>query len=130
MTPYSANRITIDERDIPIDVAIKHREMRIIPQFRSGALAEYDARRRASAVLEVRLADGSYLPAGLEVQLAGASQRYFVGHGGEIFVPDLVAASRFTAELATGRCSFEVEFAAPKEEVLPKLGPFICRQTQ
>ena len=128
LTPYSANRITIEERDIPIDITIKDREMRIIPQFRSGALAQYDARRRASAILEVRLADDSHLPVGSEVQLAGV--RYFVGHGGEIFIPDLVPASRFTAQLATGRCSFDVELVPLKGEVLPKLGPFICRQVQ
>jgi outer membrane usher protein len=127
LTPYVANRITIDERDIPIDVAIRSREMRIVPQFRAGALAEYDARRRTSAILEVRLADGSYLPAGLEVRLAGSSQRYIVGHNGEIFIPDLLAASRFVAELATGRCGFDVEFTAVKNETFPKLGPFTCR---
>ena len=128
LTPYLANRITIDERDIPIDVAIRDREMRIVPQFRAGALAEYDARRRTSAILEVRLADGSYLPAGLEVQLAGSSQRYIVGHNGEVFIPDLLASSRFVAELASGRCGFDVEISTPKNETFPKLGPFTCRQ--
>ena len=128
LTPYLANRVTIDERDIPIDVAIRDREMRVVPQFRAGALVEYDARRRTSAILEVRLADGSYLPAGFEVQLAGSSQRYVVGHNGEIFVPDLLASSRFVAELATGRCGFDVEFTALKNENIPKLGPFTCRQ--
>ena len=62
------------------------------------------------------------------MQLAGTTQRYFVGHDGEIFVPDLLASSRFVAELASGRCSFDVESAAPKNEKLPKLGPFTCRQ--
>ena len=128
LTPYLANRVTIDERDIPIDVAIRDREMRIVPQFRSGTLAEYDARRRASVILEVRLADGSHMPAGSEVQLAGTSQRYIVGHDGEIFIPDLPASARFVAELASGRCSFGVEIGTQKKEELPKLGPFICRQ--
>jgi len=127
LTPYSANRITIDERDIPIDVAINSREMRIIPQFRSGAIAEYDARRRASAILEVKLADGSHLPAGSDVQLVGSAQRYFVGRDGEVFVPDLPSSSSFVAELASGRCGFDVAFAASKTEAMPKLGPFICR---
>ena len=130
LTPYSSNRITIDERDIPIDVAITNRELRIIPQFRSGALAEYDARRRASVILEVRRADGSHLPIGSEVQLVGTSQRYIVGADGEIFIPDLVGSSRFVAELGTGRCSFEVELVAPVKEALPKLGPLICRQVR
>ena len=127
MTPYSANRITIDERDIPIDVAIKDREKRVVPQFRSGTLAEYEARRQASVILEVRLVDGSHLPTGSEVQLAGTSQRYIVGYDGEVFIPDLPASSRFTARLASGQCSFDVEFSRPKES-LPKLGPFTCRQ--
>ncbi len=130
LTPYSANRITIDERDIPIDVAVKDRELRIVPGFRSGALATYDARRRASVTLEVRLADGTYLPAGSEVQLTGTSQRFVVGHDGEVFVPDLPGRSHFTVQLAVSRCSFDVEYAASKRDVLPKLGPFVCRPVQ
>ena len=127
MTPYSANRITIDERDIPIDVAIKDREKRVIPQFRSGTLAEYDAQRRASAILEARLADGSYVPIGSEVQLVGTSQRYIVGNDGEIFIPHLPASARFLVRLDSGSCSFDVEFRSQKE-TLPKLGPFTCRR--
>ena len=127
MTPYAANRITIDERDIPIDVAIKNREKRVVPQFRSGTLAEYDAHRRASAILEVRLADGSHVPLGSEVQLVGTSHSYIVGHDGEVFIPDLPVSSRFTVKLASGHCSFEVEFS-PQKETLPKLGPFVCRR--
>ena len=77
---------------------------------------------------EVRLADGSHMPAGSEVRLAETSQRYIVGHDGEIFIPDLPASARFVAELASGRCSFGVEIGTQKREELPKLGPFICRQ--
>jgi hypothetical protein len=59
LSPYSANRITIDERDLPMDVTIRHRDLQVVPSYRAGTLADYEARRRIGAVLSVRLADGS-----------------------------------------------------------------------
>jgi outer membrane usher protein len=127
LTPYTANRITIEERDLPINVAIKDREMRVVPQFRSGTLAEYDAQKRVSVILEVRLADGSYLPAGSQVQQGGSGQRYTVGQDGEVFIPDLPVSTHFTAQPASGLCIFDVDVNAVPKELLPKLS-VVCRQ--
>ena len=127
MTPYVANRITIDERDLPIDVAIRHREQHAVPQFRSGALVDYDARRSMSVTLEVHGPDGRHLPAGTEVALVGSTQRFMFGDNGELFVPDLPAMARFVVESRSGRCSFEVRLEAPPTEAFAKLGPYQCR---
>lgn len=127
MTPYVANRITIDERDLPIDVAIRHREQHAVPQFRSGAFVNYDARRRISVTVEVQGPDGRHLPAGTEVVMAGSTQRFLVGDNGEFFVPELPVPTRFAVEGRPGRCSFEVRLDAPPTEALAKLGPYQCR---
>jgi outer membrane usher protein len=127
MTPYVANRVTIDERDLPIDVAIGSREQNVVPKFRSGILINYDAKRRISAILEVQTTDGRHLPAGTEVSLADSNRRFTVGEKGEMFVPDLTARSRFVAQLREGTCGFEVKMEAASAEVLPKLGPFVCQ---
>lgn len=126
MTPYVANRITIDERDLPVDVAIRSRELRVVPAYRSGLLASYAARKRVSAILEVQGTDGKHLPAGTEVAMQDSPLRFVVGDGGEMFVPDLPPRARFIVERRSGSCTFEVDMPSPPIEVMPKLGPFVC----
>jgi outer membrane usher protein len=128
LSPYSANRITIDERDLPMDVTIRHRDLQVVPSYRAGTLADYEARRRIGAVLAVRLADGSPLPAGITVRSHDVVQSFVSGHNGEIFVPDLPPSARYTAQLANGRCSFIAGYTAPPKEAIPTLGPFVCTE--
>jgi outer membrane usher protein len=130
LSPYSANRITIDERDLPMDVTIRHRDLQVVPSYRAGTLADYEARRRIGAVLAVRLADGSPLPAGVTVRSHDVVQNFVSGHNGEIFVPDLPPSARYTAQLANGRCSFIAGYTAPPKEAIPTLGPFVCTEVK
>jgi outer membrane usher protein len=130
LSPYSANRITIDERDLPMDVTIRQRDLQVVPRYRAGTLANYEARRRIGAVLAVRLADGSPLPAGVTVLSDGSAQNFVSGHAGEIFVPDLPPSAHYTAQLAGGRCSFSAGYTAPPKEAIPTLGPFVCTEVK
>ena len=100
MTPYTANRITIDERDIPIDVAIK-----IVKSASSRSFARVRSPNTMRTDVPVQYSKcGSptahTCPVGSEVQLVGTSQSYIVGHDGEVFIPDLPVLSRFTVKLA------------------------------
>ena len=128
MTPYVANRVTIDDRDLPIDVSISTRELNVAPQFRSGALINYDARRRRSVILEVLGPDGRHLPAGTEVSLADGTRRFTVGEEGEVFIPDMPALAQFIARRRDGLCGFEVRFETAPPEFLAKLGPYQCQR--
>jgi outer membrane usher protein len=130
LTPYVANRITIDERDLPLDVVIRHRELHVVPQYRAGVLASYDAHRRVSVVLEVFGPDGRHLPAGTNVQLEDPEAPLLVGDNGEMYVPDLPAVARFVATWRGVQCRFEARLEAPPSELLPKLGPYHCREAR
>ncbi len=124
--PYLRNRITIDDRDVPIEITLDAKERYVAPYYRSGVLIDFGARRALNALLEVRLADGAPLPAGAEVRRAAGAATYPVGTGGEVFVADLGAGGEFVAEWAGGRCRFVVEVAKGPHETLPRLGPFTC----
>lgn len=127
MNPYVSNRITIDERDLPMDVTIRSREQRVVPAFRSGTVVHYEAVRRVSAILEVRTEDGQHLPAGSEAAMDNSALRFIVGDAGEMYVPDLPTAARFTVDRPGSACAFEVRLPATQHEIQPKLGPFVCR---
>jgi outer membrane usher protein len=127
MTPYVANRITIEERDLPMDVSIRSREQRAAPQFRSGILIDYEARRRVSVSIEVLGLDGKHLPVGTEVALADSALRFVVGDNGEMFVPDMPSYARFVTRLQGRDCAFEVRLAAAPPEAFSTLGPYQCR---
>jgi len=127
MTPYVANRITIEERDLPMEVSIRSREQRAAPQFRSGILIDYEARRRISVSVEVLGPDGRHLPVGTEVALADSALRFIVGDNGEMFVPDMPSFARFVARLRDRDCGFEVRLATAPTEAFSTLGPFQCQ---
>ena len=127
MTPYVANRITIEERDLPMEVSIRSREQRAAPQFRSGTLIDYEARRRVNVSVEVLGPDGRPLPTGTEVALVDSALRFIVGDNGEMFVPDMPSFARFVARLRDRDCGFEVRLAAAPTEAFSTLGPYQCR---
>jgi outer membrane usher protein len=128
--PYARNRITIDDRDVPIEITLGAKEREVAPYYRSGVLIDFGARRVVNAIVEVRLPDGMPLPAGAEVRRSGSAATYPVGSGGEVFVADLGAGGEFLAEWAGGRCRFVVDAATLPHEPLPRVGPLACAATK
>jgi outer membrane usher protein len=124
LSPYMATRVTIDDRDLPIEVTLPARERQVAPYFRSGAIVDFAARRLANALVEVRLPDGTALPAGSLVQREGGKSSYPVGDGGLVFIDDFVGAAPYVAQWSGGRCRFVVD--APQADVMPRYGPVVC----
>jgi len=125
--PYSANRITIDDRNVPIDITLATRELLVAPYFRSGVIADFGARKVLNALVEVRLADGKPLPTGTEVTRRDSPVAYPVGEGGEVFIADLALGVPYDAQWAGGRCQFVVTADAKSPDPVPRLGPVACR---
>jgi len=124
--PYARNRITIDERNVPIGLTLNAREQLVAPYYRSGAVIDFGVRRAASAILEIRLPDGSPLPSGAVVRRDDGAATYPVGSDGEIFVPDLDRATSFAVDWSGGRCRFTVDASVLPRETLPHVGPIAC----
>jgi outer membrane usher protein len=124
--PYLRNRITIDEKAVPIHVALATRDQFVSPYFRSGVIVDFGAHRLVNATVLVRLPDGRPLPSGAEVRLPGSRVTYPVGNDGEVFIQDLAYGTRYEVEFAGVSCTFEVAAATSATEDLPRLGPFTC----
>jgi outer membrane usher protein len=126
MMPYTDTRITVEDQDIPIDIALRANEQRVAPYYRSGVIADFAARRVVNALLEVRLPNGKPLPTGADVYRAGDDLTYPVGRDGEVFIADLINGSVYVAEWSGGRCSFVVKVDPVPAEPIPNLGTFVC----
>lgn len=124
--PYSANRITINDRDVPIEITLDTRERLIAPYYRSGVVVDFGARRVRNALVEVRLPDGRPLPTGAEVRRRDGGVAYPVGEGGEVFIADFARGVPYVARWNGSRCRFAVEPGAETAEPIPRLGPVPC----
>ncbi|MFZ3140571.1 fimbria/pilus outer membrane usher protein [Polaromonas sp.] len=129
---YVANRVVIDDRDIPIDYVIADKELNISPPLRSGSVIRFD-------VMRIQATTGR-----LAVQVAGQAQAaeyidLFVmndgkevttptGRGGEFYIENLKPgrhAARFM--LGERRCAFELT-VPPSQEMLIDLGELhVCQ---
>jgi outer membrane usher protein len=126
--PYSANRVTIDDRNVPIDVTLATRERLIAPYFRSGVVVDFGARKMLNALVEVRLPDGRALPTGAEVMRRDGTVAYPVGEGGEVFIADLAVGVPYDVRFDGGRCQFIVAAEVRTPDPLPRFGPIACMQ--
>ncbi len=126
MYPYAPNRITIDDKAVPIDITLGVREFTVAPYFRSGVIVDFGARRQVNATLAVRLPDGRPLPSGAEVSRQDGAFSHPVGADGEVFVADLAFGTPYVVEWAGGRCSFTVPKPDADPGPMPRLGPYTC----
>jgi outer membrane usher protein len=123
---FDRNVIRIDDADLPLDVQIAETEIAVRPFARAGALVRFDVRRERGVLIQVRLEDGSALPAGALVRIAGRADMYVAASGGEVYVPDLAGAATFEASWGGGRCSFEARVPETGDPQ-PRLAGLVCR---
>jgi outer membrane usher protein len=122
---YDNNRISIDQRDLPMDAEIATLKLDAIPYFRSGIDVKVPIRRSRGATLTVHLEDGSAVPVGAMVNIVGNDAACVVGYGGQVYVVGLGATTRLRASWGKEACEFDVTFT-PSAEPLPDLGTFTC----
>jgi outer membrane usher protein len=129
---YQENVISIEQADLPLDVAIDAMQMAAVPHYRSGVLVKFPVVRAHGAVLKVVQEDGTALPAGALVALAGNDEPAPVGMQGEVYVTRLGSQNHLRATWTgfAGGAGHACEFDAPfvsSDDPLPHLGPFICK---
>jgi outer membrane usher protein len=128
--PYSPNRITINDADVPIDIMLGGREQLIAPYYRSGVVVDFGARRVTNALVVVRIADGRPLPTGAEVRRPDSGIVHPVGSDGEVFIADLRWGVSYVARWTGGQCRFVVNEPAGQLEPIPRLGPVVCARRE
>jgi len=123
---YVANRVAIDDRDIPIDYVIADKELNISPPLRSGSVIRFDVTRIQAITgrLFVRVAGQAQAAEYLDllVTIDGKEMIVPTGRGGEFYIENLKPgrhAARFV--LGQHRCAFELT-VPESPEMLINLG--------
>jgi outer membrane usher protein len=101
MRAYDINRVSIEERDLPLDAQVDKLKMEAVPFFRSGLLLDFPVRRSHGATLSIRLDDGAPMPSGAIVRIAGRDEEFPVGLGGEAYLTGLEGRGKARAASST-----------------------------
>ena len=123
---YEDNRISIEQSDLPLDIAVESLSMKAVPAFRSGMLLDFPIERSRGALLTVMLENGEPLPSLAMVQAEGQTDTFPTGLRGEVYISHMADQNRFHATWAGGTCEFDAAYT-PSADPLPRLGPFECR---
>jgi len=124
---YEANRIRIDENDLPLDVQLAASDVAVRPFARSGVLVAFDVRRERGVLMKVALEDGRPLPAGARVLADGGAAPAVAVSGGEVYLPGLIGTVALTASWEGGTCSFTA-IVPDNDDPQPRLDGLVCRE--
>jgi outer membrane usher protein len=126
LRPYQKNPIRIEQADLPLDAGIQGLQVDAVPYARSGLALTFPVSRASGALLEIRLADGSPLPAGAEVFVDGQASPFPVGLRGEVYLTGLQSGNRLQARWSGQSC--DILLTVPESsDPLPHLGPVTCK---
>jgi outer membrane usher protein len=122
---HELNKISVDNGDLPISAQVHSDVLQVVPSYKGVAAATFDISRDLSATMQIRLPDGSPLPAGIDVVGENRSSPLITGYGGTLQIDRPRAGERFEANWRTGHCSFTVG-PIPTTGTLPQIGPYTC----
>lgn len=123
---YQANRVAIDDRDIPIEYLIGEKEIYVSPPLRSGSLIRFEVSRMQAVTGHLRVKVGAesrpaeYLD--LSVTVNGKVEISPIGKGGEFYLENLKPGQhRARFDYEGRRCEFELS-VPDSQEMLIELG--------
>lgn len=123
---HEVSRVSLEPADLPLDVSLRTPVLKLRPAGRAGALARFELVRVRPAIAQLRLDDGSPVPAGAEAVFNGASAR--VALDGNVYLTTFETGTG-TANWSEGRCNFDVsDEAVDPADPLPDLGVLTCRR--
>lgn len=124
---YEPNKISIDAVDLPLGTEITETEHIAVPRERAGVRVTFNAKSTdGAALVTVKLADGSFPPAGASVVLEGSEAEYVMGYDGQIYLEGLTGAHALTVTLDSGQCRAEITYT-PSGDNFTTLDPVICQ---
>jgi outer membrane usher protein len=125
LLPYQENQLTIDPVELPFDIELLGVRKTALPYARSGLFIEFPVRRSRNALVLLRQADGSVVPAGARVTVSPGENEFLVGKRGEVYLMDLVDSNRLSVLWKGGSCQIDLPLD-PKGPSEPRIGPLTC----
>jgi outer membrane usher protein len=128
---YYGNRLSIEDRDIPLEFEVRDVEETIAPPYRGGAIVEFPVERiqTVTGTFVIRTATASVVPQFGQLTVttaAGVTHESPIGRGGEFYLENIASGPHGALiEYADGQCRLELQIPGTDEAVV-KLGLVIC----
>ncbi|HET8609984.1 MAG TPA: fimbria/pilus outer membrane usher protein [Burkholderiales bacterium] len=129
MRAYEPNPISVKQQDLPLDAELDKLTINAVPYYRSGVFVNFPVRHARGATLHLKRKDGSDMPPGAVVAIAGQNETFPVAYNGLVYVTGLSRHNELTATWHGQSCKFEVDYPG-NHDPLPDLGDFTCAPTQ
>jgi outer membrane usher protein len=112
-----------------MDVQINETELMVRPFARAGAVVRFAPRSEHGVLLQLLLEDGSALPAGAVVRIAGDSELHVAATGGEVYIPSLEGTALLEASWGAASCRTEVT-VPQTDDPQPRIAGLVCHAAQ
>ncbi len=122
---YEPNRIGVNAADLPFDAEVEGLELMLVPPTRSGTALKIPVTRSLSASFRLVDAQGTAVPAGSQVRVAGGTRSFPVGFDGKAYLSGLTPRTQVQADWLGGSCHATLELPTKAEE-MPELGTLRC----
>lgn len=123
---YEHTNVQLDPTDLPFESTVAESDRAAVPYYRSGLRLDFAITVERGVRLRLVRSNGEPVPLGARANLSGGPPQP-VGHGGEVFLPDLTGEAELTVHWTGGGCTVLVP-APPLDEALPLIGPLVCRE--
>jgi outer membrane usher protein len=124
---YASNKISIDAKELPVNVDLGETQASIVPADRSGQVVRFDVKTHNDAAVVI-LVDGAGapLPAGSILKLGGFDTEFIVGYDGRVYLTGLKAENTIVVAAEGGdyRGTFAFTPAGERQVVI---GPVVCQ---
>ena len=131
LLPYYGNRLSIDDRDVPLNYEVRAVEQTIAPPYRGGAFVEFPVRQIRTVTGSLVVRDKKKIeavPAFGQLTLTGNGEAYVspIGRGGEFYFENIPAGTyNANIEYRDGTCEFRLP-VPPGGDAVVKLGRSVC----
>jgi outer membrane usher protein len=126
LTPYADNKVTVDLSEADWNLDASRTEVLVIPGNRTGHVVSMGGRRLFSALVQLRLSDGTPVPTGTIVSLEGGPEKFVVADQGEVYVISPSAMTSLRLRLNGRTCVIALDIPSGKDGDV-QLGPYTCK---
>lgn len=115
LSPYQINTVSLDVSTLPEDAEVDETDVKVVPTRGAVIRAHFNPRIGARALVTLTRTDGTAVPFGALVALAGEDsvESGIAGDGGTVYLSGLPPSGRLTASMGTHGC--EAPYRLPEK---------------
>ncbi|MEQ1439344.1 fimbria/pilus outer membrane usher protein [Fontimonas sp. SYSU GA230001] len=125
LLPYQSNRVAVAQADFGIEQRLDRYEQTVVAPGYGGVRVRFAADTRVERRLRLVLADGTPVPSGSDVTVAGTDAVTFVGARGETLLTQAPGRYRLRVRWTDGGCEAGVSLAAG-DSLLQPMQTVVC----